>query len=157
MVFSPITISFAVPWAKMWIRTSSERDSIYRDWFNCKAQANMSSPNSINLNEIPPIENLLATRSQVEKDLQLLMDSVSQLKGAQINFSTSIQSLESLKTSSKNEYVEPIKFICSWKKVACSSYEFSLCWIRIDWMWSSSCGYWDWLLHWTGMHEFFLY
>jgi prefoldin subunit 5 len=62
----------------------------------------MSSPNSINLNEIPPIENLLATRSQVEKDLQLLMDSMSQLKGAQINFSTSIQSLESLKTSSTN-------------------------------------------------------
>lgn len=56
----------------------------------------MSLPGSVNLNELPPVENLLATRSQVEKDLQLLTESFSQLKGAQGNFATSIQSLESL-------------------------------------------------------------
>ena len=54
---------------------------------------------SINLNDLPPVENLLATRSQVEKDLQLLTESFNQLKGAQINFSTSIQCLETLKAS----------------------------------------------------------
>lgn len=62
----------------------------------------MSAPTgSINLNELPPVENLLATRSQVEKDLQLLTESYNQLKGAQGNFATSIQSLESLKGSGK--------------------------------------------------------
>ena len=59
----------------------------------------MSLPGSVNLNELPPVENLLATRSQVEKDLQLLTESFSQLKGAQANFATSIQSLESLNGS----------------------------------------------------------
>lgn len=59
----------------------------------------MSFPGQINLNELPPVENLLATRGQVEKDLQLLSESFSQLKGAQANFATSIQSLESLKNS----------------------------------------------------------
>ncbi len=57
------------------------------------------NPASVNINELPPVENLLATRSQVEKDLQLLSESFTQLKGAQANFATSIQSLESLKTS----------------------------------------------------------
>lgn len=60
-----------------------------------------SLPGSINLNELPPVENLLATRSQIEKDLQLLAESFSQLKGAQSNFSTSIQSLEALSGSGK--------------------------------------------------------
>lgn len=60
-----------------------------------------TSTSSINLNELPPVENLLATRSQVEKDLQLLSESFNQLKGAQANFSTSIQSLESLNGSGK--------------------------------------------------------
>lgn len=59
----------------------------------------MNSPNSINLNELPPVENLLATRAQVEKDLQLLTESFDQLKGAQGSFATSIQSLEALKSS----------------------------------------------------------
>lgn len=59
----------------------------------------MSLPGQINLNELPPVENLLATRGQVEKDLQLLTESFTQLKGAQANFATSIQSLESIKTS----------------------------------------------------------
>ncbi len=57
------------------------------------------STKSINLNELPPVENLLATRSQVEKDLQLLSESFGQLKGAQSNFVTSIQSLEALSDS----------------------------------------------------------
>lgn len=61
----------------------------------------MSLPGTVNLNELPPVENLLATRSQVEKDLQLLTESFTQLKGAQGNFSTSIQSLESLSNSGK--------------------------------------------------------
>lgn len=55
----------------------------------------------INLDEIPPVENLLATRGQVEKDLKVLVESFGQLKGAQANFSTSIQSLEALSGSSK--------------------------------------------------------
>lgn len=57
------------------------------------------SSGPINLNELPPVENLLATRNQVEKDLQLLSESFGQLKGAQSNFATSIQSLEALKDS----------------------------------------------------------
>lgn len=61
------------------------------------------NPATVNLNELPPVENLLATRAQVEKDLQLLSESFTQLKGAQANFATSIQSLESLKTSGKSE------------------------------------------------------
>lgn len=60
-----------------------------------------SSPASVNIDELPPVENLLATRAQVEKDLQLLSESFTQLKGAQANFATSIQSLESLKSSGK--------------------------------------------------------
>lgn len=61
----------------------------------------MSLPGTVNLNELPSVENLLATRSQVEKDLQLLTESFTQLKGAQSNFATSIQSLESLSNSGK--------------------------------------------------------
>lgn len=57
------------------------------------------SPGSVNLNDLPPVENLLATRSQVEKDLQMLSESFNQLKGAQENFAASIQSIEALKSS----------------------------------------------------------
>ena len=106
------TKSVAVPWAKMWIKISSESESIS---INCThdRECNLSVPHgipskmtsinpaSVNLNELPPVENLLATRAQVEKDLQLLSESFTQLKGAQANFATSIQSLESLKSSGK--------------------------------------------------------
>ena len=89
----------------------------------------MSSINaaSVNLNELPPVENLLATRSQVEKDLQLLSESFTQLKGAQANFATSIQSLEALKTSGKIEAAfSKVNLICRGKEGVGSADEFSV-------------------------------
>ena len=65
-------------------------------------------PGSINLNELPPVENLLATRSQVEKDLQLLSESFGQLKGAQSNFAASVQSLESIRDSEGKKSLVPL-------------------------------------------------
>ena len=75
-----------------------------------------SSPASVNIDELPPVENLLATRAQIEKDLQLLSESFTQLKGAQANFATSIQSLESLKSSGKARTRNRPSFIlyCLW-------------------------------------------
>lgn len=81
-------------------------------------------PGQVNLNELPPVENLLATRSQVEKDLKILTESFSQLKGAQANFATSIQSLDSLKGAGKREILHFLVLksfcCCRGEKGACA-------------------------------------
>ena len=86
----------------MWIKISGAKVSII-----LQLQGQGAGPdypikimsNGINLNELPPVENLLATRAQVEKDLKVLTESFGQLKGAQISFASSIQSLEALSNS----------------------------------------------------------